>query len=319
MPKPPLLFYLSLSLLPIFIALFPIPWYGALALVFFIFFMRWLGVLRKVKPTRTSRPLILESISASHFVEKVRWCLDRLEIPYQEQGQAGILGVFFRGRTVPRLHIPTGLVYSQIGNSSDILRYLWGRYGQEKGAQANFLKPSLEALELESKLDEYGVQLQVWFYSHALNHAKFSLKVWGFWDRHVSTTQKVLVFLFRPLLGFLLRKAFRIKPSTQAKVKHKIEDLLSELETCLGDGRQTLLNQAELSFVDISFASLSGIWAYPEGYTNGRAADVLPPASMIPKGLEADIQHWKQQFPACYAFICDLYQHHRIASHPQQN
>ena len=70
--------------------------------------------------------LVLDSISVSHFVEKVRWNLDRAGIDYVENASGGTLGAFFAGRTVPRLRIRTGAVRSQIGNSPEILRYLWG-------------------------------------------------------------------------------------------------------------------------------------------------------------------------------------------------
>ena len=38
-------------------------------------------------------PLRLHTITFSHYVEKVRWCMDRLGIPYEEVPNAGILGV----------------------------------------------------------------------------------------------------------------------------------------------------------------------------------------------------------------------------------
>merc|ERR1711936_180999 len=38
--------------------------------------------------------MILETISISHYVEKVRWCLDYLDLDYVEEEDVGILGVF---------------------------------------------------------------------------------------------------------------------------------------------------------------------------------------------------------------------------------
>ena len=43
--------------------------------------------------------LILESISISHYVEKVRWCLDFLDLPYTEEENVGILGILTLGRS----------------------------------------------------------------------------------------------------------------------------------------------------------------------------------------------------------------------------
>src|SRR5215213_6689836 len=71
-------------------------------------------------------PLRLHTITFSHYVEKVRWCLDRLGVPYEEIPNAGVLSSLLSGRTVPWLEIPPGL--TRIGDSSRILRYLWGEY-----------------------------------------------------------------------------------------------------------------------------------------------------------------------------------------------
>ena len=44
--------------------------------------------------------LILEGLPVSHYVEKVRWCLDKLEVPFENEDDAGILGIFMLGRSV---------------------------------------------------------------------------------------------------------------------------------------------------------------------------------------------------------------------------
>ena len=66
-------------------------------------------------------------------------------------------------------------------NSSDILRYLWGCHGHKEEAQ--FLKPSQEALELEKKIDKMGSDIRVWAYYQLLvlpdNSDEVALKIWG--------------------------------------------------------------------------------------------------------------------------------------------
>src|SRR5512145_3165771 len=47
--------------------------------------------LRAVR--RPPAPLRLHTITYSHYSEKVRWCLDRLGIDYEEVPNVGILGV----------------------------------------------------------------------------------------------------------------------------------------------------------------------------------------------------------------------------------
>jgi len=89
------------------------------------------------------------------------------------------LGVFFTGRTVPALRVRTGLVESVIGQSPEILRYLWGAYAAPLGKAADFLRPTKERLELEGKLDRYGANLQVWVYYHLLGDRELTLHAWG--------------------------------------------------------------------------------------------------------------------------------------------
>ena len=44
--------------------------------------------------------MILSTLAVSHYVEKVRWCMDRLQIPYEEEKNIGILNILILGRMV---------------------------------------------------------------------------------------------------------------------------------------------------------------------------------------------------------------------------
>ena len=115
-----------------FLVLFPIivAWAGlgvatTIALILLLLLWRWMIVLSGIVAPEKGPDVVLDTIAASHFVEKVRWCMDRLGIEYTERQSGGTLGAYFTGRTVPRLRVRTGIVQSEIGNSPDILRYLW--------------------------------------------------------------------------------------------------------------------------------------------------------------------------------------------------
>ena len=83
-------------------------------------FVVWVSQLSKLADTKGKRRIVLESISASHYCEKVRWCLDQAQVEYTEECSAGILGMLFTGRTVPTLRISQ--IPLRISNSSTILR-----------------------------------------------------------------------------------------------------------------------------------------------------------------------------------------------------
>ena len=194
-----------LLLLPVIVAWFGFSVPVAIALVIFALAWRWLITLSGILAPEKTPEIELETIAASHFVEKVRWCMDRLGVEYTERQWVGVLGVFTMGRSVPQLKVRTGLVRSSIGNSPEILRYLWGAYASGSGDRARFLEPTPERLALEQKLDRYGVDLQVWVYYHILDKRELTLHAWGCDSPVIPAWQRNLVIVLYPVLCFLLR------------------------------------------------------------------------------------------------------------------
>jgi glutathione S-transferase len=299
-------------LLPIIVATFGIGFWVALLLVLLGLLWRWALTLAELLAPSSEPVLRLETIAASHFVEKVRWSLDRLGVAYEEEQNVGALGVFFIGRTVPKLYIRTGSVTSTIGNSSDILRYLWGRYRTEYGDRAAFLEPSAEALALETQLDRYGVWLQQWIYHHILPHRALTLHAWGVDDARLPWWQRTADRTLFPLLRLLMRRAFRLGPTTHERSLAQIGQFLEGAEDRLADGRRNLLGGNESSFVDITLAALSGLWLYPENYGAGKAAATMPNHYGLPAAMRAEIEDWRARFPRLVAHVERLYREERI-------
>lgn len=305
-----------LFLLPILVALGDWSVLTAILAVLLALLWRWAislsGILR---PARTPA-LELETISASHFVEKVRWCLDRLGVEYKESPSAGAIGAFFLGRTVPRLRFRTGAVRSEIGNSAEILRYLWGRYACDEGLDVNFLKPTTERLEMESRIDRIGVDLQVWVYHHILDDRQLTLEAWGHKSATVPAWQRMLLPLLFPVLRLLIRRSFRITPSHHAKAVQHIDAFLNHTEKLLADGRHSLSGGDYPDFADFSFAAISGLWLQPENYGNGKGIRLDP--SRMPAKQHAEVTRWRGRFPLSTNFIEDLYREQRSSARPDQ-
>ena len=255
----------------------------------------------------------LETIPPSHFAEKVRWCLDRLGVAYSERPAAGINGVMFRGRSVPRLSFRTGIVRSVIGNSPEILRYLWGRYAVECGDAADFLRPTPERLELEQRLDRYGAHLQVWVYYHLLDHPDVVTHVWGRNDPSVPLWQRQLLPVLFPLNRWFLRRVFRIDQAHYEKVVEKIEALLADVEARLDDGRRSILDSDDTDFVDMTFAALSALWLQPAKFAAGKAEAARIKHDEYPPAMAADIERWCDRYPLAKALVERLYREERIA------
>ncbi len=90
-----------LTCAPIVVAWFGLSVPAAILLVLLLLLWRWLVVLSGfVSPAKTPE-LVLATISASHFVEKVRWSMDRLGLEYTEKSFR-----WSNGRVLSRPHRP---------------------------------------------------------------------------------------------------------------------------------------------------------------------------------------------------------------------
>ena len=305
------IYSILLLLLPVIVAWFDLSVAGAIALVVFVLVCRWFITLSGLLAPERIPKIELETIAASHFVEKVRWCMDRLGVEYKERQWIGVLGVFTIGRSVPRLNIRTGLVRSSIGNSPEILRYLWGAYAAEMGEKAQFLEPTPGRLELEKKLDSYGRDLQVWVYYHVLDYRDLTLHVWGCNSPTIPAWQRYLVIFLYPVLGFLLRKAFAINDRSYAKSVQDIENLLAGIESSLADGGASILGDESINYVDITFASFSALWLAPPEFGREKADGVRVGRESAPTKMNVDIERWTESYPLACEFVMRLYQTER--------
>jgi glutathione S-transferase len=299
-----------LFLLPLIVAWFGISFAGALFLVLATLLWRWAITISGIVAPAGIPALELETISASHFVEKVRWSMDRLGVDYTEKPVGGTLGVFYAGRTVPQLKIRTGMVRSVIGDSPAILRYLWGACHAEKGDNAAFLEPTEARLALEKKLDRYGFNLQVWVYYHILQDRGLTLHAWGRDDPALPRWQRIALNVLFPIQRALIRMAFRISDKHFAGAVEHIEIMLADIERQLADGRDSILG-SKINFSDIAFAAFSGLWLLPENYGGGKADAVRVERSACPAAMQQDIERWIGNYPHATAFVERLYAEER--------
>jgi glutathione S-transferase len=223
-----------------------------------------LGAMRAAA-RRPDAPLRLHSISFSHYTEKVRWCLDRLGVPYQEMPNIGILGVLLTGRTVPALEVPPGL--TRIGDSPRILRYLWGEYAGRLPFEATaFLEPTPPTVELERYFDRrLGNDVRVWVYARIFQRRDLMLRTWGVEDTRIPVWQRVLLRAIAPVLRLAVRNMLGVSPSRAAQAYERTCESFDRVDALLADGRRYLMGET-LTFVDIAFASLAALAVLPPEY-----------------------------------------------------
>jgi hypothetical protein len=212
------------------------------------------------------------------------------------------------------LKFRTGAVRSSIGNSPEILRYLWGRYSPQAEESANFLQADPDRLELEKKIDRCGVDLQVWIYYHVLDDPELTLHLWGCQNPAIPPWQRWALRLLYPLLRFLIRRAFRISATRHARAVEHIDTMLAEVEALLEDGRKSILGGNVINYSDITFAAIMGLWLQPEGYGGGKADTVRVERDQIPVDMRVEIERWSEQFPRATMFIERMYREDRLPS-----
>ena len=306
-----LLFSALLILSPVLVAGFDLSVLAALVLILLLLAWRQALVLAPLTGKPKGPELELETILPSHFVEKVRWSMDRLGIDYVERPWVGVIGAFFRGRTVPMLHVQTDRSRSSIGESTDILRYLYGRYAGVPEVDAAFLEPTEERLQWERRLDRFGVDQQVWAYHHLLDDPALCKQVWGLQSERLPGWQRLTGKLWYPVLEIFIRRAFNPDPHHTQRAVERIEALLQETESLLADGRTALLGGEATDFVDLTLASLCTPWAQPDAFAAGAYPEVRIDPARVPPKMRADMDRWRDTYPLTTAHIERLYREER--------
>ena len=201
------------------------------------------------------------------------------------------------------------MVTTSVGNSPEILRYLWGVYGHEDPERRAFLEPTAERVDMERTLDKYGRNLQVWVYFHLLQHPETLGRAWGLHDPNVPAAQRMLARVVAPLLRRMIKLSFNINPKSVEKARHYIDQLLTSTEERL-TGSAFLVGD-QRSYVDYAFAGLSGLWLQPGQFGNGRADGVRLDPAEIPAGIRDDTDRWRERYPRTVSFLEHLYQNER--------
>lgn len=276
--------------------------------------MALVGMALRLKAMRaaavgTADKLRLHTISFSHYTEKVRWCLDRLGVAYEEVPNVGILGVLVTGRTVPALEVPPGL--TRIGDSPRILRYLWGEFaGRLPTERTRFLEPTSAALELEQRFDRrLGNDVRVWAYSHIFRRRDLTLRSWGIEEPQIPAWQRAALRLGSPVLVFAVRRMLGVSPARGERALARTRETFDEVDRMLADGRRYLLSDS-LTFADITFASLAALAVLPPEYAGRSLRGRRLTLDDLDAGWRAEVEAFRQR-PAGQ-FVLRLYREERL-------
>jgi len=208
-------------------------------------------------------PLRLITISISHYCEKVRWALDRLEVPYVEEPHAPLfhrLATRIQGgqNTVPVLVTPTGT----LSDSTAILHYLDGLV-QNKPLYPPEPELRQQVEQLAELFDtQVGPATRQWGYSCLPDDRMLLLNLWR---QGAPPLEQALLPLIFPLLRRLLRQRYKITATSGVAAYKEIQHLFQTVSELLADGRSYLVGN-RFSAADLTFAALAAPALRPENY-----------------------------------------------------
>jgi len=265
--------------------------------------------LRELVTPGDPRLIELHTITYSHFVEKVRWCLDRTGLAYREVPSIGILGLLLTGRTVPLLVLPASR--TSVGDSPKILRFLWGAYAAELPRErVGFLEPSTEAVALEKRFDEVlGINVRVWSYWHLLESTELTLLMWGAHEPTIPQWQRTVLPWLHPLLAAMLRRMLGVNETRAAAGLAATRQVFAEVDAMLADGRRYLMGGDAVTFVDITFASLAALVVFPDGYGGDRVTMHSAPLDRLSPVWRGEVEALRAT--AAGQFVLRLYREER--------
>jgi len=242
---------------------------GILLSLLLILLARTGCVFHKLGKRKIDKRIILETISISHYVEKVRWAMDYMNIPYEEEENSGILGIMALGRSVPQLKIPQADL--TITNSADILRYLYGCHAGNP-AREEFLRRTDEAAAWEQKFDLLGEHYRRFCYFtifSAGNVAEYNQCVWGQYQPGVPAWQKWLLSILSPLFQLFVSTRLRVTEEEKNISLAEARKICNEVDELLYDGREFLLCTQRPTYLDFHLASMIAIVLTVPQYSGG--------------------------------------------------
>ena len=202
----------------------------------------------------TDHPWQLITLPVSHYCEKARWALDRLQIPYIEQPH---LLPFHRsateavgGTSVPVLVTDSG----SMTDSTEILQYLdtVAPTSEQLYPADPDLCQQVEQLEEVFNL-ELGPATRRWVYFHIIDNDEILKRQWC---RGISQREQAVFSKTLPRLRTMVREALDISVASAASALESIHRIFASVEERLVDGRPYLVGD-RLTAADLTFAALA--------------------------------------------------------------
>jgi glutathione S-transferase len=208
--------------------------------------------------------LRLVTIPISHYCEKARWALERVDIPYREERHVqGIHQLYARraggGITVPVLVTPEGA----IGESQEILEWVDARTPVEQRLFPQEPDDRREVERLCRRFDEeLGPQGRRLMYVHMFTQRGLAL---GFNNVGVPAWEDRVTRYGWPLIVRVIRRVLEVRPGIEIEDEAAVWGEFDHVAELLADGRPYLCGE-RFGAADLTFAAMSAAVIVPPVY-----------------------------------------------------
>jgi glutathione S-transferase len=238
----------------------------------------------------------LITFPVSHYCEKARWALTRLNIPYVEERHAPLFHRFATGR-VGGKSVPVLIAGAQVfTDSTDILKYL-----DTIAPEDAKLYPSDPGLlkqveELEALFNtQLGTATRVWAYSYTLDHPKLAKCRF---TSGIPFHERVLFPIVFPWVSSMICRQLNITTETATNAHAQIGRIFAAISNLLADGRTYLVGD-RFSAADLTFAALSTAVIRPPEY--GDAALALSNLEYLPPKMAQEVRVFRETSAGAFA------------------
>jgi glutathione S-transferase len=246
--------------------------------------------------------LRLITIPISHYCEKARWALERVEMPYREERHVqGVHQVVARrvggGITVPVLVTPGGA----IGDSAEILAWVDERTRPEHRLFPSESDARGEVVCLCRRFDEgLGPRGRRLMYIHMLADAKLALR---FNNAGVPGWEDRFIRYGWPVAQRYVKRVLDIRPGIEIEDEAAVFGELDYVAERLSDGRPYLCGE-RFGAADLTFAALCASVIVPPAY-----GVPLPQPDVLSPGMAALVERAREHPAGRYALA--LFAEHR--------
>ncbi len=272
-------------------------------------------------------PVRLITIPVSHYCEKIRWALTRLQIPFVEERHMPPFHRFatrrlgqklspkqateternmspinrFVSRIVGGQSVPVLVTQTDIlRNSEEILRYIDAIAPEPQKLYPINPQHQMQVEELVTSFDSVlGPLVRQWTYSFLMEQPNL---IKPLWCEGVPWFERQLFPIVFPWMRSNVRQMYDISDTSAIAAHAQICEIFEAVGKLLADGRSYLVGN-RFSAADLTFATLAAAVVVPEGY-----GVKLPDLDRLPFKMTSSIQAFRETVAG--KFVLRLYEEH---------